>query len=83
MYLLAANPCRVLTREEILDTLWGPEHGVHARAIDQQIRSLHARLQAVGPQPLYISTVTGHGSVSPGRCSLLMTRRARVSQAPR
>jgi two-component system, OmpR family, KDP operon response regulator KdpE len=61
MYLLAANPGRVLTREEILDTLWGPENGVRARAVDHQIRNLRARLQAAGPQPRYISTVTGRG----------------------
>ena len=26
LYLLAANAGRVLTRQEILDTLWGPDH---------------------------------------------------------
>ena len=61
LYLLAANPGRVLTREEILDTLWGTDHGAEATVVDQHIRSLRARLQSDGRQPRFITTVPGRG----------------------
>ena len=61
LYLLAANPGRVLTREEILDTLWGKDHGAEATVVDQHIRSLRARLQSDGRQPRFITTVPGRG----------------------
>jgi two-component system response regulator MtrA len=61
LYLLAANPGRVLTREEILDTLWGTDHGAETNVVDQHVRSLRARLQTDGRQPRFIATVAGRG----------------------
>ena len=61
LYLLAANPGRVLTREEILDTLWGTDHGPERNIVDQHVRSLRARLQTDGGQPRVIATVAGRG----------------------
>jgi len=60
LYLLAANPGRVLTRMEILETLWGRDHHAEARIVEQHIRNLRARLQA-GGQPRFIATVPGRG----------------------
>jgi DNA-binding response OmpR family regulator len=45
LYLLAANAGRVITREEILDTLWGPDYAVGSNVVDQQVRNLRAQLQ--------------------------------------
>jgi two-component system KDP operon response regulator KdpE len=61
LYLLAANPGRVLTREEILDTLWGTDHGPQTKLVDQHIRYLRARLQTDRRLPRFIATVPGRG----------------------
>jgi two-component system KDP operon response regulator KdpE len=61
LYLLAANPGRVLTREEILDTLWGTDRGAEGNVVDQHVRNLRARLQTDGRQPRFIATVPGRG----------------------
>jgi two-component system KDP operon response regulator KdpE len=61
LYMLAANAGRVLTREEILDTLWGPDHVAGSNVVDQQVRSLRARLQNDWRRPRFIATVPGRG----------------------
>jgi DNA-binding response OmpR family regulator len=61
LYLLAANPGRVLTREEILATLWGDDDTAQTRLVDQYIRNLRARLQPDRRQPRFIATVPGRG----------------------
>jgi two-component system KDP operon response regulator KdpE len=61
LYLLAANAGRVLTRGEILDTLWGPDHAAGSNVVDQQVRSLRARLQNDWRRPRFIATVPGRG----------------------
>jgi DNA-binding response OmpR family regulator len=61
LYLLAANPGRVITREEILDTLWGVDHVAASSVVDRQIRNLRARLQHDLGRPRYIVTVPGRG----------------------
>jgi two-component system KDP operon response regulator KdpE len=61
LYLLAANAGRVLSREEILDTLWGPDHAVGSNIVDQQVRGLRARLRDDWRRPRFIATVPGRG----------------------
>jgi DNA-binding response OmpR family regulator len=61
LYLLAANAGRVLSREEILDTLWGPDHVAGSNVVDQQVRSLRARLRDDWRRPRFIATVPGRG----------------------
>jgi two-component system, OmpR family, response regulator RstA len=61
LYLLAANAGRVVTREEILDTLWGVDYVAESNVVDRQIRNLRARLQDNWRQPRYIATVPGRG----------------------
>jgi DNA-binding response OmpR family regulator len=61
LYLLAANPGRVITREEILDTLWGVDHVAESSVVDRQIRNLRARLQDDWRHPRFIATVPGRG----------------------
>jgi two-component system KDP operon response regulator KdpE len=60
-YLLAANAGRVVTREEILDTLWGVDYVAESNVVDGQIRNLRARLQDNWRQPRFIATVPGRG----------------------
>jgi len=61
LYLLAANAGRVVTREEILDTLWGSDYVAESNVVDRQIRNLRARLQNDYRKPRFIATVPGRG----------------------
>jgi DNA-binding response OmpR family regulator len=61
LYLLAANAGRVVTREEILDTLWGADYVAESNVVDRQIRNLRTRLQDDWRQPRFIATVPGRG----------------------
>jgi two-component system, OmpR family, response regulator RegX3 len=61
LYLLAANAGRVVTREEILDTLWGVDYVAESNVVDRQIRNLRTRLQDDWRQPRFIVTVPGRG----------------------
>jgi two-component system response regulator RstA len=61
LYLLAANAGRVLSREEILDTLWGVDYVAESNVVDRQIRNLRARLQNDWRAPRFIATVPGRG----------------------
>ncbi len=46
--LLASRPGQVLTRERILDGLWGDEKSVTDRSVDVHIRHLREKLDAAG-----------------------------------
>ena len=61
LYLLAANAGRIVSREEILDTLWGVDYVAESNVVDRQIRNLRARLQNDWRQPRFIATVPGRG----------------------
>jgi two-component system, OmpR family, KDP operon response regulator KdpE len=61
LYLLAASAGRVVTREEILDALWGPDYVAESNVVDRQIRNLRARLQNDWRQPRFIATIPGRG----------------------
>ena len=61
LYLLAANAGRVLTRDEILDDLWGGDYEAESNVVDRQVRTLRAKLQDDWRHPRYIATVPGKG----------------------
>ena len=61
LYLLAANAGRVLTRDEIMDALWGVDFVAGSNTIDQHIRSLRAKLQNDWHRPRFIATEAGRG----------------------
>ena len=61
LYLLAANAGRLLTRDEILDYLWGADYVAESNIVDRHIRNLRVKLQNHSQRPRYIETVPGHG----------------------
>jgi DNA-binding response OmpR family regulator len=61
LYLLAANAGRVVTRDEILDDLWGGDFAAESNIVDRQVRKLRAKLQDDWRRPRYIATVPGKG----------------------
>ncbi|HEV8536824.1 MAG TPA: response regulator transcription factor [Candidatus Limnocylindria bacterium] len=61
LYLLAANAGSVLTREQILNALWGPDLAIESNVVDRHVRALRAKLQNDWHEPRYIETVQGAG----------------------
>ena len=61
LYLLAANAGRVVTRDEILDHLWGTDYAAESNVVDRHVRNLRATLQNDWRRPRYIATVPGRG----------------------
>jgi DNA-binding response OmpR family regulator len=61
LYLLVTNAGRVLTRDEILDHLWGHDFAAESNVVDRQVRSLRLKLQDDWRRPRYIATVPGKG----------------------
>jgi DNA-binding response OmpR family regulator len=61
LYLLAANAGRLLSRDEILDHLWGVDYAAESNVVDRHVRDLRAKLQDDWRRPRYIATVPGRG----------------------
>ena len=61
LYLLAANAGRLLTRDEILDQLWGLDYVAESNVVDRHIRNLRVKLQDGWRYPRYIATIPGQG----------------------
>src|SRR6266498_927137 len=61
LYLLAARAGQVVTRDEILDTLWGVDYVSGSNVVDRHVRNLRAKLQDDWRTPRFIATVPGHG----------------------
>lgn len=61
LYLLAANAGRLLTRDEILNRLWGVDYVAESNVVDRHIRNLRIKLQSHSRQRRYIATVPGRG----------------------
>ena len=61
LYLLAANAGRLLTRDEILDYLWGVDYVAESNVVDRHIRNLRAKLKSHSRRVQYIATVPGRG----------------------
>jgi two-component system KDP operon response regulator KdpE len=60
-YLLAARAGQVVTRDEILDALWGVDYVSERNVVDRHIRNLRAKLQNDWRKPRFIATVPGRG----------------------
>ncbi|MHB8620313.1 MAG: winged helix-turn-helix domain-containing protein [Chloroflexota bacterium] len=61
LYLLAANAGQLLTRDEIMDALWGVDYVAESNVVDRHIRNLRAKLQNDWRKPRFIQTVPGRG----------------------
>jgi DNA-binding response OmpR family regulator len=61
LYLLAANAGRLLTREEIVDHLWGVDFVAESNVVDRHVRNLRTKLRDDWRRPRYIATVPGRG----------------------
>jgi DNA-binding response OmpR family regulator len=61
LYLLAAKAGQLVTRDEILDTLWGVDYVAGSNVVDRHVRNLRAKLQNDWRKPRFIATVPGRG----------------------
>lgn len=61
LYVLAANAGRVVTRDEILDTLWGTDFMAESNVVDRHVRNLRAKLRGAHRRSPAIVTVPGRG----------------------
>ena len=61
LYLLASRGGRVVTRDEILDAIWGPDFIAESNIVDRHVRSLRIKLRDDYRRPRFIATVAGHG----------------------
>lgn len=61
LYLLASRAGRVVTREEILDGVWGTDFVAESNIVDRHVRSLRVKLQNDYRAPRFIATVPGKG----------------------
>jgi DNA-binding response OmpR family regulator len=59
--LLAARAGQVLSREELLNEVWGYENYPTTRTVDNHIASLRAKLEEDASQPRHLLTVHGVG----------------------
>lgn len=61
LYVLASRGGRVVSREEILDTVWGTDFIAESNIVDRHVRSLRVKLQNDYRRPRFIATVPGEG----------------------
>ena len=58
---LARHAGQVLSREQLLDQVWGYDYYGDARAVDSAVKRLRAKFRKVGGDPDVVSTVRGVG----------------------
>lgn len=61
LYLLASRGGRVVSRDEILDAIWGVDFVAESNIVDRHVRTLRIKLQNDYRHPRFIATVPGHG----------------------
>ncbi|MCY1159271.1 MAG: response regulator transcription factor [Citricoccus sp.] len=59
--VLARNPHRLISRTELLTTVWGPQYGEEANYLRVYISQLRAKLEPEPSSPRYIHTELGMG----------------------
>jgi len=59
--LLAARPGDVVTRDELLNEVWGYENYPTTRTVDNHVAALRAKLESNTAEPEYLRTVHGVG----------------------
>ena len=61
LYLLASRGGQVVTRDEILDAIWGMDFVASSNLVDRHVRGLRVKLQNDYRRPRFIATVVGRG----------------------
>lgn len=61
LYLLASRGGLVVTRDEILDAIWGTDFVAESNIVDRHVRTLRTKLHDDFRHPRFIATVSGKG----------------------
>ena len=61
MKLFMDNPGKALSREEILDSVWGRDYFGELKIVDVNIRRLRIKIEDDPTNPSFITTVWGYG----------------------
>ena len=61
MKLFMQHPGKALSREDILETVWGREYDGDLKIVDVNIRRLRIKIEDDAQNPVYINTVWGFG----------------------
>ena len=61
MKMFMENPGKALSREEILDTVWGRDYFGELKIVDVNIRRLRIKIESDPTEPEYLTTVWGYG----------------------
>ncbi|MGH4119715.1 response regulator [Clostridium sp.] len=61
MEILITNKGRVMTRDYLLDKIWGYEYVGETRTVDVHIRHLRQKIEDDDKNPIYIQTIRGIG----------------------
>ena len=59
--LFMEKPGQALSREEILDTVWGSDYFGELKIVDVNIRRLRIKIEDNPQKPVYVNTVWGYG----------------------
>jgi DNA-binding response OmpR family regulator len=68
---LMTHPHELLSRERLLDAVWGYDYAVGTRAVDMRIAELRKHLQDDADEPRYIETVPGQGYMFVGQLEVV------------
>jgi DNA-binding response OmpR family regulator len=68
---LMTHPGELLSRERLLDAVWGYDYAVGTRAVDMRIAELRKHLQDDPDEPRYIETIPGQGYMFVGQMEVL------------
>ena len=61
MKMFMENPGKALSREEILDLVWGHDYFGELKIVDVNIRRLRLKIEDNATNPTYITTIWGFG----------------------
>jgi len=61
LYLLASRSGRIVTRDEILDAIWGADFVAESNIVDRHVGTLRIKLHDDFRRPRFIATVPGEG----------------------
>jgi len=61
LWLLASNPGKVYSRDNLLNSVWGYDYFGDARTVDTHIKRLRAKIDLTGPVSWEIKTIWGVG----------------------
>jgi DNA-binding response OmpR family regulator len=65
LYVLVANAGRVVSREDIIDSVWGADAEPNSNLVDRHIRDLRRKLQDDWRRPNVLATMRGQGYMVP------------------